>query len=270
MERSGGQVCYDFGDFRLDASRRTIVSRPSNARLPLAPKVFDLALYFVTRPRELLPKSRLLDDLWPGLVVEENSLPQVVSMLRQALGEKPGENRYIVTVPRRGYRFVADVVQVLDGAQTSTALDLAIAVLPFDSLGKMPGDDLLAMGLPAGILHHLAETRGLKLVAQSSSVAFRSARTDARAIGRRLGAHYLLTGSVQRAGTRLRITAQLIDASDGTYVWSLMFDHMGQDVFAIEDEVSQCVADRLRSTLLVSRCPPLPDDLAGTLHQSLA
>ena len=91
-------------------------------------------------------------------------------------------------------------------------------------------------------------------------------RADASTIGRCLGAHYLVTGSVQRSGARLRITAQLIDADDGTYVWSLMFDQSSHDVFAIEDEVSQRVADRLRSTLLA---PPRLDEQGEKAHHSL-
>ena len=115
MARSAEHVCYEFGGFRLDPGRRILCAATTDERLGVPPRVVDIALYFVQRPGELVSKERLLSDIWPGQVVEENNLTQGISQLRRAFGELRGENRYIVTVPRRGYRFVADVVRVTSG-----------------------------------------------------------------------------------------------------------------------------------------------------------
>src|SRR5258708_18834068 len=109
-------VIYEFGDFRLDAGRRLLFARGSCDPLALTPKALETILYFVERRGELLEKDRLMGELWPGLVVEENSLTQVISVLRRVLGETRGENRYLATVQGRGYRFVADVVRLSDEA----------------------------------------------------------------------------------------------------------------------------------------------------------
>ena len=241
--------CYEFGGYLLDATRRVIHAKGDGTTVRMAPKLFDAALYFVQHPGELLLKEQLLADLWSGLIVEENSLTQLVSGLRRTLGEGRRENRYIATVPRRGYRFVALVKSVETGEPAQPLHDRTVAVLPFDNLGHAAGDELLAIGLAESILHRLAATSGLKLVSQTSSFAFRGMRIDAREIGRQLGARYIVEGSLQHAGRHRRITAQLIDARDGTHVWSKMFDRSTGDVFDVEDYVASQVAAELGRSL---------------------
>jgi DNA-binding winged helix-turn-helix (wHTH) protein/dienelactone hydrolase len=112
MTGSEERPIYALEGFHLDAQHR-LLSRVSGEAVPLAPKVFDTLLYFVERPGELLDKRTLLDAIWPNVVVEENNLNQAISTLRRVLGEHPGEHRFIVTEPGRGYRFVA-TVRLLD------------------------------------------------------------------------------------------------------------------------------------------------------------
>jgi DNA-binding winged helix-turn-helix (wHTH) protein len=99
---------YEFGDFRIDAAKRLLLKRDGE-RIPLTPKAFDTLLYLVQHSGTLLEKDELLLALWADTVVEENNLTQHISTLRRVLGEKRDGHRYIVTVPGRGYRFVADV-----------------------------------------------------------------------------------------------------------------------------------------------------------------
>lgn len=98
---------FAFGDFLLDVSRRHLLLR--GERVPLTPKAFDTLLYFVEHRGVVLSRDELVAAVWPDVMVEENNLAQAISKLRQVLGETPGDNRYIVTVPGRGYRFVAEV-----------------------------------------------------------------------------------------------------------------------------------------------------------------
>lgn len=99
---------YEFGDFRLDASRRLLTGRDGRV-VPLTPKPFDTLLYLVQHSGTVLDKDELMGAVWPDTVVEENNLSQSISALRRALGEKPGQHHYVVTVPGRGFRFVAAV-----------------------------------------------------------------------------------------------------------------------------------------------------------------
>jgi TolB-like protein/DNA-binding winged helix-turn-helix (wHTH) protein len=109
MEQRQAHSIYEFANFRLDAQRRILSSRIDGLPLQVTGKVLDTLVYFVEHAGELLDKQSLLAALWPNVVVEESNLTQTIHTLRRALGERPGEHRFIVTVPGRGYRFVADV-----------------------------------------------------------------------------------------------------------------------------------------------------------------
>lgn len=102
---------YEFGDFALEVGQQRMLRLDSGESIPLTGKAFDTLVYLVEHAGELLDKDVLLQAIWPGLIVEENSLTQIVSTLRQLLGEARGENRYIATISRKGYRFVAKVTR---------------------------------------------------------------------------------------------------------------------------------------------------------------
>jgi TolB-like protein/tetratricopeptide (TPR) repeat protein len=124
-----------------------------------------------------------------------------------------------------------------------------VAVLPFENLSAEPSDGFLATGIAESVLHRLAAVKSLSVIARTSSFTFNRRDVDARDIGRKLNARYLVEGSVQRAGDRLRITAQLLDASSGSNVWSLRLErHMG-DIFELEDEISDKVTDAVGVSL---------------------
>jgi len=124
-----------------------------------------------------------------------------------------------------------------------------VAVLPFENLSPDAHDEFVAAGIAEGVLHRLAGIHELTVISRTSSFALGAQRTDARRIGLKLNARYLVGGSVQRADERLRVTAQLIDATTGAQLWSLRFDRTIGDVFAMEDEISHSVARALQVSL---------------------
>lgn len=108
MENESQSQIYEFGDFRIDAAKR-LLTKGNNEPLPLTPKVFDTLLYLVRNHGKVIEKDQLMREIWTDTVVEENNLSQNISILRRTLGEKPGEGRFIATVPGRGFRFVPEV-----------------------------------------------------------------------------------------------------------------------------------------------------------------
>ncbi|RZI96820.1 MAG: transcriptional regulator, partial [Rubrivivax sp.] len=114
-----------FGDFVLQRSEQRVLLR-DGTELSLTPRLFSALQLFVDHADMLLDKDRLMRELWPGLVVEENNLSQTISSLRRVLGDEPAGSRYIQTVPRRGFRFIAPVT-VLDGAEPAAAPGVAAA-----------------------------------------------------------------------------------------------------------------------------------------------
>jgi len=121
------QAVYEFGEFRVDVAQRLLLLKAGSRALPLSSRAFDTLVFFLEHPGKLLDKSTLMAAIWPKLVVEENNLNQQISALRRVLGERPEEHRFIVTVPGRGYRFIAAVSLV---AGSATALDAAPAPAP--------------------------------------------------------------------------------------------------------------------------------------------
>lgn len=143
--------------------------------------------------------------------------------------------------------------QALD--QAITAEERSVAVLPFVNVGGERANEYLSDGLAETTLDMLAQVGDLKVIARTSSFAFKGRDVDAREIGRSLGAAHLLEGSVQRAGDMLRITAQLVRASDGSRLWSRRFDRPMADVFAVQDEIAGSVVGALKLALLPGQLP---------------
>ena len=121
----------------------------------------------------------------------------------------------------------------------------SIAVLPFDNLSGQPEETYFSDGITEDIITGLARFRSLFVIARNSSFAFRGKSIDLAEIGRRLGVSYLLEGSVRRAGARVRITAQLIEAATGAHLWAERYDRSLDDIFAVQDEVAQTIVSTL-------------------------
>jgi DNA-binding winged helix-turn-helix (wHTH) protein/TolB-like protein/Tfp pilus assembly protein PilF len=148
---SGTHALYEFGDFALDVGQQRLTRRDTGEAIPLTTKVFDTLVCLVERPGETLDKEFLLRSVWPGVIVEENSLTQNVSTLRQILGETRGENRYIATIARRGYRFVAKVTRREEAAVPVTQLSSVAEPNPAGVTGKreIPWRTLTALAVLA-------------------------------------------------------------------------------------------------------------------------
>jgi serine/threonine-protein kinase len=126
----------------------------------------------------------------------------------------------------------------------------SIAVLPFANMSADVEAEYFSDGITEEILNALAKLSGLRVMARTSSFAFKGRNVDVRTIGEQLGARYVLEGSVRRAGPRMRITAQLIDAAEGHHLWSERYDRDVSDVFAVQDEITGAIRDALSERLL--------------------
>ncbi len=137
------------------------------------------------------------------------------------------------------------------GSQADTASDAdtsenSIAVLPFVNMSEDPGNEYFSDGLSEEILNLLAKIPDLKVIGRTSSFAFKGKNTDLRDIGQALGVKTVLEGSVRKSGERVRITAQLIDVTDGAHIWSETYDRTITDIFAVQDDVAAAIIDALQ------------------------
>src|SRR5215470_3167334 len=208
---------YEFGGFRLHLRQRLLFS-VDNQPVALSARAFETLVVLVEQAGEMLDKSELMRKVWPKAVVEENSLNQCITQLRRALGERPGEHRFIVTEPGRGYRFVAEVREVSAPSATAaepvmktpaatptravsepasaaghasptpiTAVRTSIAVLPLVNLTRDPEKEYFGDGMAEELINTLTRVAGLRVPARTSSFAYKGRQVDVRQIARDLG-----------------------------------------------------------------------------------
>lgn len=257
------RVTYEFGDFRLDATQRLLLLKSDARALPLTSRAFDTLLYLVQHPGKLLNKATLMNAIWPDVVVEENSLNQNISLLRRVLGERPGEYRFIVTVPGRGYRFVAEVRMRNESSDqsrraapaanvsetvrpcTGAHARISIAILPFTNLTGDPARGYFGEAMAEELINTSARVRWFEVASRTSTFAFKDRNVDVRQIARDLDVQAVLEGSIRRAGERIRITAQLVDGRTGHHLWSESYERSCDDLSRVQDELAVAIVDAL-------------------------
>jgi DNA-binding winged helix-turn-helix (wHTH) protein len=238
-----GQI-YEFGDFRVDAGRRLLL-RLDGRTLPLTPKAFDTLLYLVQHPDAVLEKGALMNAIWPDATVEENNLNQSISALRRALGGDRNDHRYIVTVPGRGYQFVASVQKHHPPETVSAESIKSLAVLPFQPLMPTERDASLELGMADTLITRLSCIRGLIMRPLNAVRKYADFNQDAQLAGRELGVDSVLEGSLQHSGNKVRVTVRLLNVSNGAALWAGTFDEEMTDIFALQDAISERVVQAL-------------------------
>lgn len=307
---------YEFGPFQLDPPERLLLC--DGQPVPMTPKALDLLVFLVERRGHLIEKEELLKAVWRGSFVEEGNLSVTISFLRKALNDDRGLHKYIETVSKRGYRFVADVRQVgelenvharpdasPEAREESTAQEplpppvapksetivpkrrfrwnfvaamlgwgavfilvrlvpqrvdgtsqvqeeatiRSLAVLPFQTLGAKGGDEYLGLGMADALITRLGNTG--KIIVRPTSAIQKYAGEDLgpQAVGREQGVDAVLDGRIQREADRVRLTVQLIRVRDGVQLWGETFDKEFTNIFALEDALSDRVAQSIRLKL---------------------
>lgn len=242
---------YKFGEFRLDTGKRRLIGHDW-AAVSLTPKAYDILAYLVEHAGNVLDKEEMMRAIWPDTAVEENNLTQNISLLRRVLGEGRGEHRYIATVPGRGYQFVASVrAEEADAPRTPPAEEASIAVLPFVNVSADPEYEYFADGLADDLINALSKMSALRVAARTSAFSFKGKQVHVREIADQLGVTLVLEGSVRKSSSRLRITAQLVNAADGYQLWSERYDREIEmrDLFEVQDEITLAVLDALKLKL---------------------
>lgn len=240
-----------FGSFTLDIRSREL--RTGDRAFMLQAQPFELLRLLLDRAGEVVERDDLRQRLWAdGTFVDyEHSLNAAIKRLRSILGDDAVSPRFIETVPRRGYRFVASVFGGAVSPRSSSAETHAVrlAVLPFTSMGPVTGyAELLGDELRAQIARTCAGA--VSVVARSSSMVFEQLPQRASAIGEELHADYLLEGSVRSDGHRVRITASLIETAGETHVWSDIVERRTSDTLSAQVDVATRFAQSLTRKLL--------------------
>ncbi|WP_292119837.1 winged helix-turn-helix domain-containing protein [Mesorhizobium sp.] len=204
----------------------------------LSARSFDILAMLLDRPDEVVGKAELLDAVWAGVMVEENTLQVHISALRKLL---PAE--MIATVHGRGYKYAGPRPFALTADVTPSRP--SIAILPFDNMSGDPEQDYFSDGITEDIIAELGKYKEFLVIARHSSFQFRSKAHDPAQVASMLGVQYVVEGSVRKIGNRVRVTVQLTDASSMAHIWGEHYDRELDDIFAIQDEITRMIAARL-------------------------
>ncbi len=217
----------------------------------LRPMLMDLLVVLADHAGQVVSKDEILEKVWGVRYVGESALARSVGELRRVFEDDPDHPRVIETIAKRGYRLLAPVT--FEGCEPEAAAGNAVAVLPFTDLSPGGDQEYFCDGLAEELINSLTSVPGLRVVARTSAFAFKGKSMDVREIARQLNADTVMEGGLQRVGQRLRITVQLIDAKNGYHLWSERFDRDLEDVFALEDEITRAVAEKLRTRVAGER-----------------
>jgi TolB-like protein/tetratricopeptide (TPR) repeat protein len=248
---------YLFASYTLDTDRCEL--RHGANLVPIAPQAFDLLAYLIRNRDRVVGKDELIAAIWNGRIVSDAALTTRLNVVRIAIGDSGQKQRLLKTLPRKGFRFVGSVREergdpltpVPANSQEAPALAglltgrPSIIVLPFTNRSGAADLDILGEGITEDVLTELSKLREVILISCRPRLAAQSTAHDQQQIGREFGARYVLEGSVRAAGTRIRITGRLIDATTAAQIWSRHFDLDSTRHSTFHDEITQAIVSAI-------------------------
>ena len=241
-----------FLDFTIDFELLEL--RKESGVIALEPQVFKLLALLVDNRDRVVNKDELIEKVWGGRLTSDAAITSRINLLRKAIGDSGAQQKVIRTFPKRGYRFVADVTQD-PIAEQATNVDQAagvwskpqlsnptVVVLPFRGLSPSGEQDFLAEGLTEEISVALSRSSDITVIAHRSAMAAQEIASPGSDAGRLLEADFVVQGQVQRSTDRIRVTARVIDSQAGQHLWADRFEGQADDVFELQDRVTQSIA----------------------------
>ncbi len=251
-----------FAEFEFNGETGILLR--SGSRVPMQEKPFRILSMLLASQGQLVARTRIFEAIWADTYVAENqSLNTAMRKVRLALNDAPDQPKFIETVGSRGYRFIHPV----EGAAAGEAVShtVKVAVMPLQNLGA-EADEHFSDGITEEMITRLGRLRpNFAVIALPSVLRYKNRNASTPEILRELGADYVLSGSIRRAGNRVRISTRLTSGADLSCVWSDTFDRDLDDVFAIQNEVAANVA-RSTARLLAAVDPREPKSSAHELY----
>ncbi len=233
---------FRFGPYEVDVGAHEL--RKHGLRIKLREKSFEILVCLLEHPNEVVPREQLRRQLWPEdvFVNFDDSLNTAVNRLRDALGEGGRGRRYIETLPRAGYRFIAPVEQVRTAPPT-------LAVLSFENLSHDPDEDFFGDAMADALTTELGNISSLRVISRQSVLHFKGSLRTAPEIAREVKVDAIVEGSVLRAGDRIRITAQLVQVAPEQHLWANAYQFELGDILTTLDRVARAIAGAVQVAL---------------------
>jgi TolB-like protein/tetratricopeptide (TPR) repeat protein len=255
---------FTFDSYTLDTERRELLR--GGVAVAVQPQVFDLLVCLVQNRKRVVSKDDLIALVWQGRIVSDSTLTSRINAARVAIGDSGEDQKLIRTIPRKGFRFVASVIEQLHDIQPAAAppeessprpaLPLlerpAIAVLPFTNMSGDREQEYFSDGISEDIITALSKLRWFFVIARNSSFIYKGKAVHLKQVADELGVRYVVEGSVRKDGDLVRITAQLIDTTTGSHIWADHYDRDLTDVFAVQDEITDAIVATIEPKIYVA------------------
>jgi TolB-like protein len=248
-----------FSNFEVDLRSGELRKNGRKIRIQRLP--FQLLSILVERPNEMVTREEVSRRLWPAdtFVDFDHSIGTAINKLRGALGDSAENPRYVETLPRRGFRFIGKIEPTADPKSRQLAgmpaeqpgkhsfPPIKLVVLPFQNFSGDPAQEYFTDGVTEEMISQLGRLNGSQLgvIARTTSMVYKNTSKNIAQIGRELAVDYVLESSVRREGDQVRITVQLIRASDQVHVWTSNYDRKVRDSIAVQEEVAREVAQQI-------------------------
>ncbi|MDN3279439.1 winged helix-turn-helix domain-containing protein [Frankia sp. RB7] len=270
-----GSLRYLFENCAFDTDRREL--RRKADVIAIAPKVFDLLNYLICNRERVVSKDDLIRTIWQGRIVSDAALTTRLNAARNAIGDSGDQQRLIKTLPRKGFRFVGTVQEAPGPATAAITAEPpgpapalpdkpSLVVLPFTNLSPDPEQEYFVDGVTESLTTDLSRMDGIFVIGRNTAFTYKGKHVDLKQVGRDLDVRYLLGGSVQRDGSRMRINVQLIEAETGSQLWAERFDKPVAGLFDMQDEIGARLANQLGTELVTAEArraaqAPHPDSM---------
>jgi TolB-like protein/tetratricopeptide (TPR) repeat protein len=242
-----------FDCFEVDLAAGRLLKHGS--RIHLREQSFRVLELLLARPGEVVTREELRQRLWPTdvFVDFENNLNAAVARLREALGDSAERPRFIETLPKRGYRFVATVEQPAVAPAAGQTKRVRLLVLPFVNSSGDPAQESFSDAITDDVITELAALAPgeLAVIARTTAMRYKGTQKDVARIGRELKVDYIVEGGVRRAGDRIGINLQVVRSGDQEHVFAKRYDEDSAEVFGLQGRIAREIADHVGSAAAV-------------------
>lgn len=235
---------YHFDDVVVEG--RNFRIRKRDQMRVLEPRAFDLLLYLIQHRGRVIDKEELFAQVWQRAFVTDSALTQSIKQIRHVLGDDANAPRYIETVPKRGYCFIAVVNGEPQTTITKPSLSFdSLVVLPFANLNAEPALDYFVAGITDLLITDLGKIKALKVISRTSAMQYQDAAKPLPQIAQELKVKAVVEGAVLRIGERVRVTVQLIEAATDQHVWAECYERDLCDILSLQNELAAIIADKI-------------------------
>jgi TolB-like protein/Tfp pilus assembly protein PilF len=257
-----------FEDYEVDLSAGQL--RKRGVRISLREQSFQVLASLVEHPGHVVTREELRQKLWANdvFVDFDNNLNSAIARLREALRDSADRPHFIETLPKRGYRFIANIFESPPALESGSAHRVRLVVLPFVNLSGDPAQEYFSDAMTDEIITELAALAPgqLAVIARTTAMHYKGSHKDVARIARELGVDYVVEGGVHCAVDRIRITAQLVRARDQSHVWAQRYDGALGEVFKMQSNVAEAIVAQLGIAPVKANSPAIAE-VGGRLRK---